>query len=458
MSQKPFHITHLGGENCVTGSCHLLQVGDLNIMVDCGLAQGNDPQLPMEKWPVNPAEIDYLFLTHAHIDHIGRLPELITNGFTGEIICTHPTKALLVTMLSDAMAFSRLNDSQIKQLTEKIDELSWGFEYAQEFKLRKGVSFKLGRAGHIMGSAFIRFAFPAAEKQKYRIIFSGDLGCRNTPILPDPDTPETCDLLILESTYGNRNHEGREERLQTLGEKLVKALADKGKVFIPAFSLGRTQEILFELDRLFTDEKWRKKFPELSPADPAKPPVPVFVDSPLGLKITKIYSELRSFWDSECKTLQANGDHPFDFTHLYAVARYKDHKTLLEISGPAIIIAGSGMCTGGRIIDHLESGLEKPENDIFFVGYQVRGTPGYDIIKYGRRPGGYLRLNNEKIYIRAQAERLSGYSAHADQKGLLDWVNSMPQKPGKIKLVHGDDAARHALRAVLKRLGYCVVD
>lgn len=421
------------------------------------MAQGHDPLLSMAEWPVKPAEIDYLFLTHSHIDHIGRVPELIQKGFNGEILCSHPTKALLVPMLTDAMGFSGLNEDQIHQLSKAIDDLSWGFEYGQDFKLKKGVSFKLGRAGHIMGSAFVGFSFPAGDSEQYTVTFSGDLGCRNTPILPDPDVPDPCDLLIMESTYGNRNHNGREERLQTLGEKLVRALSDQGKVFIPAFSLGRTQEILFELDRLFTDPLWRKKFPQLSPADTGKPPIPVFVDSPLGLKITKIYSELRLFWDNESKNLHANGDHPFDFEHLYAISRYKDHKTLLNIPGPAIIIAGSGMCTGGRIVEHLEMGLEKAENDIFFVGYQVRGTPGYDIIKYGQRPGGYVWLNNEKVSVRAGVEQLSGYSAHADQNGLLDWVNSMPEKPGKIKLVHGDDIARAALREVLQQQGYCVL-
>lgn len=458
MSQKPISITHLGGENCVTGSCHLLQGSSLNIMIDCGLAQGHDSLLPMAEWPVKPAEIDYLFLTHSHIDHIGRVPELIQKGFNGEILCSHPTKALLVPMLTDAMGFSRRNEHQINKLSKAIDDLSWGFEYGQDFKLKKGVSFKLGRAGHIMGSAFVRFSFPAGDRQQYTVTFSGDLGCRDTPILPDPDVPDPCDLLIMESTYGNRNHTGREERLQTLGAKLVRALADKGKVFIPAFSLGRTQEILFELDRLFSDPLWRKKFPQLSPVDTRKPPIPVFVDSPLGLKVTKIYSELRPFWDKESKNLLAAGDHPFDFEHLYAISRYKDHKTLLNIPGSAIIIAGSGMCTGGRIVEHLEMGLEKAENDIFFVGYQVRGTPGYDIVKYGHRPGGYVWLNNEKVFVRANTEQLSGYSAHADQNGLLDWVNSMPGKPGKIKLVHGDDKARYAFREALQRQGYCVLD
>lgn len=455
---QPIAITHLGGENCVTGSCHLLQTACLNVMVDCGLVQGNDVCLAMDKWPVKPAEIDYLFLTHTHIDHIGRLPELIQNGFVGEIICSHPTKALLVPMLTDAMGFSRLTKAQINTLVKTIDDFSWGFEYDQDFKLKKGLSFKLGRAGHILGSSFIKFSVTTDAGGQYSVIFSGDLGCRNSPILPDPDPPDSCDLLVMESTYGNRLHKGRGERLQILGEKLVQALADKGKVFIPAFSLGRTQEILFELDRLFSAEEWQKEFPVLSLAGQGKPPIPVFVDSPLGLKITKIYAELSPFWDSECKALQADGDHPFDFEHLYGVARYKDHKALLDIPGPAIIIAGSGMCTGGRIIEHLESGLEKAGNDIFFIGYQVRGTPGYDIIKYSQRPGGYVWLNNEKVSLRANIEKLSGYSAHADQKGLLEWVASMPDKPGQIKLVHGGDKARDALRAELDRMGHRVIE
>ncbi|MBU4297827.1 MAG: MBL fold metallo-hydrolase [Proteobacteria bacterium] len=440
-------IIHLGGENCVTGSCHLLRAVDLNIMVDCGAAQGNDALLPMADWPVSPKEIDYLFLTHAHIDHIGRLPELIQNGFNGEIICSHPTKALLVPMLTDAMGFGRLEASEIKNLADRIDESAWGFEYQQEFKLKRGVTFKLARAGHILGSAFIRFAIPVSDQQNYTVVFSGDLGNRNTPILPDPDTPETCDLLILESTYGNRLHESREDRIGRLFEKLSRALADNGKVFIPAFALGRTQEILFELDRMFDKVEWREKF---------KKPLPVFVDSPLGLKITQIYSELSQFWDAESRQLQAAGDHPFDFDHLYSVERFKDHKALLDIHGPAIIIAGSGMCTGGRIIDHLKKGLADTTSDVFFVGYQAKGTPGYDIIRYGKEPGGYVRLDDEKIFIRANVEQLTGYSAHADQKGLIEWVESMPAKPARIKLVHGDPEAQKALHAELIKRGHNV--
>ena len=430
-------ITHLGGENTVTGSCHLMQTAGLNILVDCGLAQGNDRLLPMTDWPVPPKQINYLFLTHAHIDHIGRLPELLQNGFHGEIISSHPTKALLLPMLTDAMGFGGYTGKEIKKMAALIDELSWGFEYQQQFKVKKGVTFKLGRAGHILGSCFIRFEIPVDGRPNYAVIFSGDLGSKDTPIIPDPDTPQSCDLLIMESTYGNRLHESREDRLQRLAEKLAQALTDKGKVFIPAFALGRTQEILFELDRLANS-------------------VPVFIDSPLGLKITSIYSELAQFWDKESKELRAAGDHPFDFAGLYSVERFKDHKKLLEIPGPAIIIAGSGMCTGGRIVDHLALGLADKKNDIFFIGYQAQGTPGYDILKYAKKAGGYVRLGDSQIPIKAKVEQLTGYSAHADQAGLLNWVTSMPKKPGQIKLVHGEPKAQQELRDQLVKLGVTV--
>ena len=485
-------ITHLGGENSVTGSCHLLHANGLNIMVDCGLAQGSDEVVSFENWPVKPHEIDYLFLTHAHIDHIGRLPELIRKGFRGEIICTHPTKALLIPMLTDAMGFADLSKKEIRSLSKNIAELSWGFEYGQEFTLKNGVTFKLGRAGHILGSAFIKFTIPLhaatpaaqtvtpveepesipsaasslprsressnthylqhkpdSENDIYTIIFSGDLGNKNPPILPDPDTPDPCDLLILESTYGNRLHENREDRLDRLNVALTRALADNGKIFIPAFSLGRTQEILFELDRLFNREEWQDK------------KIPVFIDSPLGLKITQVYSKLSPFWDKESRSLQQNGDHPFDFKHLYSVGSFKDHKTLLDVPGPAIIIAGSGMCTGGRIVNHLISGLPEPHNDVFFVGYQAPGTPGHDIVKYGThnvKKEPFVYLKGRKIQIKANVEQLSGYSAHADQGGLIDWVSSMPSKPSRIKLVHGDLIAQKELRDKLIKLGHNVIE
>ncbi|MDD2390016.1 MAG: MBL fold metallo-hydrolase [Desulfobacterales bacterium] len=415
-------IKHLGAKNCVTGSCHLVQThpdsdSGVNILVDCGKAYGNDPELAFERFPVLPQDIDYLFLTHAHIDHIGRVPDLIDAGFQGEIICTHATRALLVPMLRDALSFTHKSDQQVRHLENAIDDLSWGFEYHEQFALKKGIRFKLGNAGHIMGSCFIRFEFPRNPAGEYTVIFSGDLGCTDTPILPDPDPPDACDLLVLESTYGDRNHTGRKHRIGRLKHLLNRALADKGIVYIPAFSLGRTQELIYELDRINT-------------------PVPVFIDSPLGLEIIRLYSKLDEFWDKEAKALKAGGDHPIDFKKLYAVETYRDHQQLLDIKGPAVIIAGSGMCTGGRILDHLKHGLDDPKNDIFFVGYQAQGTLGRRIIE-------------KQVAVKAGVHSLTGYSAHADQTMLVNWVKSMPRPPKEIRLVHGEARAMHALGSVL---------
>lgn len=450
-------VIHLGGKVTVTGSCHLLCANGLAILVDCGLAQGHDSLLAMEQWPVAPADIDYLFLTHAHIDHIGRLPELILAGFTGEIICSQPTKALLVPMLEDALSFASFSEVERQRVLIAVDEQCWGFECdGQSFKLKNGVSFSLGRAGHILGSVFVHFKVEQAGQEDWSVLFSGDLGNYDTPILRDPDPPPHCDLLILESTYGNRNHEGRHERLEILGQTLVKALADNGKIFIPAFSLGRTQEILFELDRLFSDQQWLDRFPRLQKDGAGKAPVPVFIDSPLALKITEIYSKLSPFWDQESRDFLAKGDHPFDFHNLYGVQRFSDHQKILSYPGPAIIIAGSGMCTGGRILDHLSTGLANRRNDIFFVGYQAQGTPGRDIIKYSSVENGYVRLDQQKIPIRAAVHQLSGYSAHADQQGLLKWLEAMPEKPGRVRLVHGEPDVQKELAAKLGEMGYRV--
>ncbi|MDM8524723.1 MBL fold metallo-hydrolase [Desulfococcaceae bacterium HSG8] len=443
-----FEIIHIGGEQQVTGSCHLLQANGLNMLIDCGLAQGRDAMLPINSWPVKPEDVDYLFLTHVHIDHIGRIPELIQSGFAGEIITTHPSKSLLSPMLEDAMGFSGLTDHDKKQLMETIDDLSWGFEYHEKFDLKKGITFELGSAGHILGSCFIRI-----DTGEGTVVFSGDIGAKDTPVLPDPDIPSQCDILILESTYGDRLHEDRTERIQRLGHILTKALSDNGKVFIPAFSLGRTQELIYEMDRLFSDSQLRQAFPELNPRNK----IPVFVDSPLGLEITKIYAGLSEYWDKEARDIYRTGDHPIDFDHLYAVRNYRDHLKLLEMPGPAIIIAGSGMCTGGRIIDHLKTGLADALNDVLFVGYQAEGTLGRDIVRYAGKPDGYVITDGERVPLGAKVYSLTGYSAHADQKGLVEWVESMPEKPGKIKLVHGDTLARQTLASVFRKKGYSVL-
>lgn len=428
------NIIHLGGEKTVTGSCHLLQVNGLNILVDCGLAQGNDPVSSMDSWPVDPGTIDFLFLTHAHMDHIGRVPELVQKGFRGEILSTHATKALLAPMLKDASAFSHFTELESMGLLKVIDRLSWGFEYGLDFDLDRGVRFRLGRAGHILGSCWIQFDIAGDG----RVIFSGDLGAGDTPILCDPDVPEGCDRLVMESTYGNRVHGDRKNRRHRLGHVLREALADQGKVLIPAFALGRTQELLYEMDRVFGEGGFE---------------VPVFLDSPLGLEITKVYAGLSDYWDQEAREHLSRGDNPIDFEGLYAVRRHSDHKDLVRTNGPMVILAGSGMCTGGRIVNHLIEGIETPENDVLFVGYQVPGTSGHDILKWCREPDGYVEIAGHKRFIRAKVLLMPGYSAHADRNGLLEWVNGMADRPVRIKLVHGDDRARRGLREAFSEDG-----
>lgn len=336
-----FELRHLGGEKTVTGSCHLLRCKGLNILVDCGMAQGGDRVVAMEEWPVPPADIHYLLLTHAHLDHIGGIPDLIQLGFQGEIIATHATVSLLEPMLRDAMRVQGLPSRNLETLQQKITQQAWGFEYGVTFDLRNGVRFKLGRAGHILGSCFIRLEWAEPD---YSIVFSGDLGCTDTPLLHDPDPVQDCNLLVMESTYGDRLHENRRERIQQLGKVLSRALSDNGKVFIPAFALGRTQELLYEIDRLRSDPQLCREF-----SLPADKDIPVVIDTPLGLELTSLYQQLAPYWDKEARDLLNRGDNPLDFAGLYRAEKYRDHQRLVEMDGPCVIMPVAACAMAGAL-------------------------------------------------------------------------------------------------------------
>ncbi|MFO7963039.1 MAG: MBL fold metallo-hydrolase [Desulfobacterales bacterium] len=451
---NPAHVpqvVHLGSEYGVTGSGHLLQANSLNILVDCGLAQGDDRVMPMENWPVRPSEIHFVFITHAHIDHIGHLPFLIKHGFKGEILTTHPTQELIVPMLEDAMGFPEMQVVPYRETIQKLQKMTWGFEYSETFDLKKNIRFQLKRAGHILGSCFVRLV---STDPPWSVIFSGDIGTGHQPLLVDPDPPDACDLLVLESTYGDRTHEDRDGRIERLGTVLERAVADGGKVYIPAFALGRTQMLLYDLHRLSTDPDLRKTFPNLDLDNT----IPVFLDSPLGSDITEIYQRMCRFWDTDSRNMMRSGENPLALEKLYTAASTMGHDELLHLSGPHIILAGSGMCTGGRIIDHLKFGIEDPKNDIIFVGYQARGTTGRSILQQKNRSGAAVELEDQTYAIRAAVHEITGYSAHADQKEITAWVSAMPEKPGAIRLVHGEPAAQQALANHLRAHGFNVLD
>jgi len=443
----PLEIIHLGGAGDLTGSCHYLQLNGIHILIDCGITQGLARRSNMRQWPVHPSEIDYLFITHAHIDHMGRIPELVRNGFKGEILTTHATKAFMIPMLENALIMGNHKQRDRKKMISHIDDITWGFEFNESFQLKKQISFKLGRAGHILGSCFV-----CLQTRKRSVAFSGDLGMSDTPILCQPDISDPCELLCLESTYGNSEHDPPEERIQHLGKIITHIIADQGKLYIPSFSLGRAQELLYEINRLLRDPVLGKQFPEIA----ARSKIPVFLDTPMGAKIKGLFAKTSKYWLKEASIPDQCGKNPIDFNCLYAVENYHQHLKLMEMSGPAIIISGSAMCTGGRILSHLQSGLPDWRNDILFTTYQVPGTLGNEIIRFGTRSGGYVYIDNNRVDIQANIHVISGYSCHADQKNLIQWVNAIPHKPELIKLVHGDPDAQSGLITKLTQQGYCV--
>jgi metallo-beta-lactamase family protein len=305
------------------------------------------------------------------------------------------------------------------------------------------------RAGHILGSAWVDCRCGEGADAQH-VIFSGDLGDADTPLLYPPDQPDGCDVLVMESTYGDRNHEGRAQRQQALQDVIRHALQDRGTVLIPAFSIGRTQELLYELEDILHRNQGGEASEGL-----AWDQVEIVLDSPMAATFTELYRELRPFWDEEARERVAAGRHPLNFEQLTTVDSHDDHlrvvRYLAETGRPVVVLAAGGMCAGGRVVNYLKAMLGDPKNDILFVGYQAQGTPGRDIQQYGPR-GGYVDLDGERFDIRARVHTISGYSAHADQAGLIEFVRNMTRRPGQIRLIHGDPRASETLAGLLREL------
>jgi metallo-beta-lactamase family protein len=455
-------ITHHGGHEGVTGSCHELHYSDKkSILIDCGMFQGLDAKNRTDmSIDFSIADVQALVLTHVHIDHVGRIPYLLDAGFNKPIYCSKPTAKMLPIMLEDAMRLGITRNRRVikeflidlKRLIRPIPYREWtsiqtGKHDSELTQDRDQLEFRFQPAGHILGAAYVE-----THCNDQRFVFSGDLGSRCTPLLKEVISPERADMLVLESTYGDRLHEGRETRLHRLESILCETMQNNGVTIIPAFSLGRTQELLYELNVIMESIGHKTKCTLLKQID-------VIVDSPLSLKLTDIYEQLQEYWDEEAHEVLTVDKQPLVFKNLVEIDRGGDHRATLNYlqrSGkPAIIIAGSGMCTGGRVVDYLKTFLGRENTDVLFVGYQGAGTPGR-AIQNCQQGKCKVWLDHQEIDVRARTHTLTGYSAHADQSDLIRFVEGIPVKPKEIRLVHGESTAKAVLGEKLTQLGYSV--
>ncbi|MES9898854.1 MAG: MBL fold metallo-hydrolase [Sedimenticola sp.] len=450
-------ILHHGAISGVTGSCHELIIDSANsVLVDCGMFQGaEDYRNGREEIDFPVERVAALLVTHCHLDHVGRIPHLIAAGFKGSIYCSEATAILLPLVLDDALRMGitrnrRLVTAFLKLIDKRLKPLPYNrwSEIPLKESSNSRLELRLQPAGHILGSAYIECRI-SHEGEQRKVIFSGDLGAPYTPLLPTPKAPWSTDILVLESTYGNRLHEGRKERRRRLRQVVERCFQDRGVILIPAFSIGRTQELLYELEEII------HRFGERHAAHRlAWNELEIILDSPLAARFTEAYRKLKPYWDREARTKTERGRHPLAFSQLTTIDDHNSHLQavahLKQNAKPTIVIAGSGMCTGGRIVNYLKALLGDRRTDVLFVGYQAEGTPGKSIQKYG--PGqGYVILDGERVDIRAGIHTLSGYSAHGDQKDLVNFVKRMRRPPTEVRLVHGDAKAKSALKQEIEK-------
>ncbi len=452
---------HHGAVDGVTGSCHEYRLAeDYGLLVDCGLFQGAElsasgsASSPQISFPI--AHIKALIVTHVHIDHVGRIPYLLAAGYTGPIFCTKASATLLPLVLEDALKVGVTRDEKlIEAFLSRVKRQLIGCDYAVWQRLPaladSPVELKFKPAGHILGSAYIEIRHRPNGKHWFKTVFSGDLGAPYAPLLPAPKPPYQADVVVIESTYGDREHGDRRHRIQQLERTLLHALHDNGTVVFPAFSIGRTQELLYELEAIIHRLRGHKIHQQL-----AWDELQIIVDSPLAARFTEAYTQLKACWDNEARRRLQQGRHPLSFAQLHTIDSHAQHTELVQFLArtrqPAIVIAASGMCEGGRVVNYLRALLPDKAHQVVFVGYQARGTLGAAIQHYGPK-GGYVEIDGERIHINAEILTLSGYSAHADKKGLLRFVTGMKIKPQLVRIVHGDVPAKQALQKAFLQQG-----
>lgn len=426
-------VLHHGGKDTVTGSCHELQLERGSILVDCGLFQGKDALLGRQNRSLtiefSLTKVKALVLTHAHIDHIGRLPWLLAAGFRGKIYCTRATAELVPLMLADGLKLQLgLGQQQRQHILNLIKQRLVPCDYHNWISIKGLAYLRFQPAGHILGSAYLEFKLSNNEV----VVFSGDLGPSNTPLLPDPIPPVKADYLFIESTYGDKQHEQTKSRSTRLLSIIEHALEDGGVIVIPAFSVGRTQELLFDIEQLLYQESLHNA-------------LPVILDSPLAREVTKTYRRFKKLWGKEAKKRVVQHRHPLGFEQCITIETHAEHMRLVNrlasTSEPAIVVAASGMCEGGRVVNYLEALLPDSRNDVLFAGYQAEDTLGRQI----QDGANTVEIEGKQIIVKAQIHTISGYSAHADQSDLIRFVEGIHPPPKEVHLIHGESVAKAEL-------------
>jgi metallo-beta-lactamase family protein len=432
-------VEFLGGVRTVTGSATLLEKGSLKWLVDCGMFQGNK-KYEERNWTLQPyqaQDLSFILLTHAHIDHSGLIPKLVKEGFRGKVICTKATRDLCEVMLQDSGHIQQMEAEWQNRKGKRAgkgeaiplytvrdaEECLRYFQtvnYEEMIQWAEGMKARFQDAGHILGSAIIEIWVEEGGKEK-KIVFSGDLGNSDQPIIRDPSIVEEGDVLWLESTYGNRLHKSREETIQELLKIVQEAVAHQAKVVIPAFAVERTQDIVYTLGQFI-----RKG---------SIPPIPIYIDSPLAISTTEIFKRNSDCFDQETKNLLSGGENPLEVPGIIYTRTTEESKAINEDPRPGIIVSASGMCDSGRIQHHLKHHLWREASHIVIIGYQAEGTIGRRMVDGAKT----VRLFGEEIAVKAHIHTLGGFSAHADQRGLLDWVSHIHNPQLEVFVNHGEE-------------------
>lgn len=447
-------ITCLGAVGCVTGSCFLLDNGK-KYLVDCGLFQGGKKMEDMNRdpWGFNPRDISALFLTHAHIDHSGRIPKLVRDGFRGKIYTTLPTAELVKILLLDSAHIQEMESTWQTRKNRRrglpdqeplytVEDAEACFPHLEVIprdemlKIHDELKVRFRNAGHILGSSILEI-WAGPGPLPHKIVFSGDLGKKDQLIVRDPHSIFNADTLFIESTYGNRNHKSFEESKKELLEAINYSYGYKEKVIIPAFAVERTQEVLYVLGEFFRQG--------------VIPPIPVYLDSPLAIAATEIFRKMQSCYDEEASAIVASGKDPFDFPQLIFCRSSEESIAINESPGPAIVIAGNGMCTAGRIKHHLKHNIWRKGSSLVIVGFQAEGTLGRAIVEGANS----IKIFGEKLLVRARIFTIGGFSAHADQRDLLGWLKHFENPKMQVNVIHGEKSVSEGFAALVqKRLGF----